>query len=233
MGEPRPGDIAHPYYLAVAQVPLAGNLTKKYGDFLDYDETKDAYDAIPLTAGYVASKNLVQLQQDVETGSATDGSLDANAYGPGSWIYGIAASAIPPNAKVIPTVVSIGGTLTFGFATSANLTISSIVRALTVVTVTTSKDHGLHPGDPVTIAGTGNAAYDDEQFIVETVTSSTIFTVRTIASGAIAAISMGTVTVKAEDVDAPCRFIKVSGDTVSNEAATGNVCIFSMLGGAA
>lgn len=228
MGEPVPGDIADPIYLKTTNVPVAGGVDKKKGDFLNYSSTDSSWAAISTTnIAPVPNPNFIQLQEDIDATGQADGAMNAAGFATGSRIYAMAGSVMPAGSKCRLVAYAADKV---GFAKTYTQPVSAAI-ASNVVTCTTTGAHGLKPGDAVTIdAGSGDL--DGADLIVSSVTSDTVFTAALTAANA-AAVT-GTITVDVEDNPhlADATFVKPAGATVVRPAAVDDVGIFA-LGGVA
>ena len=232
MGEPLPGDIADPIYLKTTNVALAGAVIQTVGDWLQFSSAKSSYDAISVTTPrQLVGKNILQLQQDVDTTGIADGVNNAACFGTGSWVYAFCGGVIEPNTQVFAVVFDNGALNEVGFSQTVAVTISNIDNVTNVVTVVTATNHNLRVGDTFTVAGTGVAA-DGGTFRVVALDPTlplTKFTFDHINADYSAVV--GTITQDADvNHNGQAMFIKVSGATVVASAALGNIGIFSLLG---
>lgn len=229
MGEPLPGDIPDPIYLKTTNVALAGAVIQTVGDWLQYAVAKSAYDAISVTTPrQLVGKNIVQLQQDIDTTGIADGVNNASAFGTGSWVYAFCGGVIEPNTQAFAVVFDNGALNEVGFAQTVAVTITAINNVTNVVTVVTATAHNLKVGDKFDVAGTGEAD-DGSTFTVVSVTNATTFLYASAAADYSAAV--GTITQDADvNQNGQAVFIKVSGQTVVASAALGNIGVFSLLG---
>ncbi len=229
MGEPLPGDIADPIYLKTTNIALAGAVIQTVGDWLQFSSAKSSYDAISVTTPrQLVGKNILQLQQDVDTTGIADGVNNAACFGTGSWVYAFCAGVIEPNAQAFAVVFDNGALNEVGFSQTVAVTITTIDNVSNVVTVVTATNHNLKVGDKFDVAGTGEAD-DGSTFTVVSVTNATTFLYTSAAADYSAVV--GTITQDADvNHNGQVMFIKVSGATVVAAAALGNIGIFSLLG---
>ncbi len=229
MGEPLPGDIPDPIYLKTTNIALAGAVIQTVGDWLQFDTAKSSYDAISVTTPrQLVGKNILQLQQDVDTTGIADGVNNASAFGTGSWVYAFCGGVVEPNAQVFAVVFDNGALNEVGFSQTVAVTITTSDNVSNVVTVVTATNHNLKVGDKFDVAGTGEAD-DGSTFTVVSVTSATVFLYASAAANF--AATAGTITQDADvNHNGQAMFIKVSGATVVAAAALGNIGIFSLLG---
>lgn len=101
------------------------------------------------------------------------------------------------NQLLLPSVHSdlapmVGFFTAEAYTPATNLSISSISRSTTTVSVTTSTAHGLAAGDFVGVSGTSNTLFHGT-FEVATVVNTVAFTYTTESSGTITALTSGTV----------------------------------------
>lgn len=229
MGEPLPGDIPDPVYLKTTNVPLQTNQILSRGDWLIEISGGLWSLGISHTFEQLIENPLVQAQEDQNTTGVTAGTVNAAAFGAGSWVYAYAGTTIKPQSWVIPREVDLGGSLgdkiTF---------VDSFALAATNLVVTGS-DTGVFsvPSTAGITVGTVlnvTTAVDAGNLGTWKVTSITGLTITAFKIGATDNAGDATVVVAAlvNQYNGRGRFIKLSGDTVVGNITQGEIGVFSI-----
>ena len=230
MGEPLPGDFPDPIYVKTANILLKATQVGKAGDYARYDTSgTKAWQVVTIALitaqGPVGGQGIVQLQQDVDSTGFADATVNAGAFGPGSWFYGLATGIINPNDLV---VLERFGTL-FGFSRNFNIQATSGADSGANAVITLPSGHGLIVGDIVSLKGWLGGGNYNGTFTLTASTATTVTMVNAAVTGA--ATTAGTIGARVKPAQATAQFIKVSGDTFSDGAVDGDIGVFSMLVG--
>ncbi len=229
MGEPLPGDIPDPIYLKTTNIPLQTNQVVSRGDWL-IEQTNTLWSlGISHTFEELLEHPMVQAQEDQDTTGVTAGTVNAAAFGAGSWVYAYAGTTIKPQSWVIPREVDLGGSLgdKITFVDSFDLAASLLV--------VTGSDTGVFtvPSTAGVTVGTVlnvTTAADAGNVGTWKVTSITGLTITAFRAGATNNAGDATVVVDAlvNQTNGRGRFIKLSGDTVVGNITQGEIGVFSI-----